>query len=547
MVSEGFCVGRLQRFAEDRAGRLLLLVLGGALTGLTLIYNSIGLLEWLTLIPAAYVLVGLAIRQDTKLRYTYGYGFAFFMSFYLVIYHWFNYLYPLEFTGMSRASAVVVVLAGWVGLSIFQSLSGGLIFVFYVLLGRTGTVRRHRAMMPFLAASLWVVFEWSQTQFWTGVPWGRLAVGQCAMPAMIGTASLLGSYIITFFLVSVNFSVALAMRERAKARVFVFLAAGMFTFNAAAGGLLNYLDAQRQEGKITAAVIQPNIGSGDKWDMGLSEMIDITESYTLKAAASGPDLIIWPETAVPVVLESSPNTTRRLSDMSVGCGIPILAGMFTEDQEGREYNSLVLFEPDGSFGEQVYSKRRLVPFAERMPWRRFFTFLIPPLTEIAMLEEDVYPGRDSGLIEGGGVVYGPLICFDSIYESLTIQSLRDGAQVLVISTNDSWFYDSAAGRMHVAQAKLRAVESRRWVLRAANTGVSAVITPSGQAVETLRPLVGGYIVAEAGVRDNMTLYMRVGNIIVAAAALFCLLPVVMALFSGALPPKIILQTPRQHR
>ncbi len=99
MVSEGFCVGRLQRFAEDRAGRLLLLVLGGALTGLTLIYNSIGLLEWLTLIPAAYVLVGLAIRQDTKLRYTYGYGFAFFMSFYLVIYHWFNYLYPLEFTG----------------------------------------------------------------------------------------------------------------------------------------------------------------------------------------------------------------------------------------------------------------------------------------------------------------------------------------------------------------------------------------------------------------------------------------------------------------
>jgi apolipoprotein N-acyltransferase len=144
-------------------------------------------------------------------------------------------------------------------------------------------------------------------------------------------------------------------------------------------------------------------------------------------------------------------------------------------------------------------------------------------------------------------VYGPLICFDSIYESLTIQSLRDGAQVLVISTNDSWFYDSAAGRMHVAQAKLRAVESRRWVLRAANTGVSAVITPNGQAVETLRQLVGGYIVAEAGVRDNMTLYMRVGNIIVAAAALFCLLPVVMALFSGALPPKIILQTPRQHR
>ena len=376
---------------------------------------------------------------------------------------------------------------------------------------------------------MWVVFEWSQTLFWTGVPWGRLAIGQCAMPAMIGTASLLGSYFITFLLVAVNFSAAYALHERAQARLCLLVAAGLLAFNAALGGLLNYLDTLKPGEKIIAAVIQPNIGSADKWSVGLSEMIDISESYVLKAAASRPDLIVLPETAVPVVLESSPKTKKRLSDISVKCKTPILVGMFTEDIEEREYNSLVLFKPDGSIGERVYSKRRLVPFAERIPWRGFFTFVIPPLTEIAMLDEDIYPGHDSGLVEYGGVVYGSLICFDSIYENLTMQSLRDGAQVLVISTNDSWFFDSAAGRMHVAQAKLRAAESRRWVLRAANTGISAIITPSGKAVETLRPLVGGYIVAEVGVRNNMTLYMRVGNIIVAAAALFCLLPAAMSL------------------
>ena len=131
-------------------------------------------------------------------------------------------------------------------------------------------------------------------------------------------------------------------------------------------------------------------------------MIDITESYTLKAAASGPDLIIWPETAVPVVLESSPNTTRRLSDMSVGCGIPILAGMFTEDQEGREYNSLVLFEPDGVLASRFIQSVGLCPLPSVCPWRRFFTFLIPP-TEIAMLEEDGLPGRQPDRRGRGGV------------------------------------------------------------------------------------------------------------------------------------------------
>ncbi len=531
MVSEGFFVDSLKKFAGGRGGRLLLLFLGGALTGLTLIFNEVGLFEWLMLVPAAYVLVDLARRQDTKLKCSYGYGFVFFMSFYLVIYHWFIYLYPLEFTGMSRISAAIVVLTGSVGMPLLQSLCGGLVFVMTVLLGRTRMVRKHPTMIPFLAASLWVIFEWSQTQYWSGVPWGRLAIGQCNMPAMIGTASLLGSYLITFFLVAVNFSLATALYEKPKAGLLISLAVGMFVFNAGMGGLLNYLDAKKPEEIITAAVIQPNIGSADKWDIELSEIVDICESYTLEAAVSNPDLIIWPETAVPVVLQTSPNTTRRLSEMSVECGIPVLVGMFTEDEKGRDYNSLVLFEPDGSYGEQVYSKRRLVPFAEFIPWRSFFTFLIPPLTEIAMLEEDVYPGRDSGLIESGGVVLGPFICFDSIYESLTIETLRDGAQILVLSTNDSWFYDSAAGRMHLSQAKLRAVESRRWVLRAANTGISAVITPSGQATQILRPLVGGYIVAQVGVRDNMTLYMRVGNIIVAAAALFCLLP----LFAGLCP------------
>jgi hypothetical protein len=158
--------------------------------------------------------------------------------------------------------------------------------------------------------------------------------------------------------------------------------------------------------------------------------------------------------------------------------------------------------------------------------------------ELAMLDDDVTPGSDSGIIESGRIKFGSLICFDSIYEQLTRESLIDGREVLVISTNDSWFYDSAAGRMHNAQAKLRAVESGRYVLRAANTGISSVITPAGKVIEQLEPLTAGYIVADVGARDGKTLYTLTGNFFVALCAFFCIVTAASGLPLGIKKRKI---------
>ncbi len=512
------------RVDKSAPGRLFLLLVGGALTGLTLVFPGLGPLEWLTLAPAAYILLSMAKERRTRLGRAYGHGFFFFMSFYIVIYHWFLYLYPLEFTGMSRASALAVVCAGWFGLSLLQALVGGLIFPLALLLGRTKFVKSHGFMLPFVAASLWVVFEWSQTLFWSGVPWARLAIGQTGTAVMIGASSLFGSYFITFVIVSVNFLLAFAVWERKKAKISIICAAGLMLLNAALGSLAVLSYSDKDEKKFTAGLIQANIGSGDKWDVGISDMLDIYSDYTRLAAAEGADIIIWPETSVPVTLERNPSVLGRLSELADECDTPIIVGTFTYDKEGNEFNSLVLIEPGKGLFEDVYNKRHLVPFGEYLPLRTIISFLIPPLTEIAMLEDDLTPGRDSGIIESGGVRFGSLICFDSIYEELARASILDGAEVLVVSTNDSWFFDSAAGRMHNAQAKLRAVESGRYVLRAANTGISSVITPTGAVIDQLEPLLGGYIVAEVGAREGKTLYMLTGNLFVALCALFCLLP-----------------------
>ena len=180
------------------------MLVGAALTALTLIFPKVGFLEWITLIPlflGAFVYCG---DERKSLWRTYWAGFLTVFIYYFVIYHWFLSLYPLDFVGMDNASSVVVVIAGWVGLSIFQAVPGGLIFLIFKLLERSGVLARTPILRPLVLSALWVVFEWSSTFGWTGVPWGRLCIGQSEYLPILQSASLLGPYFVSFLILLVN-------------------------------------------------------------------------------------------------------------------------------------------------------------------------------------------------------------------------------------------------------------------------------------------------------------------------------------------------------
>ena len=164
-----------------------------------------------------------------------------------------------------------------------------------------------------------------------------------------------------------------------------------------------------------------------------------------------------------------------------------------------------------------------MPFGEYVPMRDVIVTLIPPLAEISMLEEDLTPGRDSALFESEWGRIGSLICFDSIYEQLTLDSVRDGAGLMLISSNDSWFMDSAAVYQHQAQAQLRAIESGRSFVRSANTGISSVITARGELLALIDPLTEGYAVSSVPTHSGATLYTVVGNLWVYLCIAFALL------------------------
>ena len=503
----------MREFLDERpVYKYIFLALGAFLTALTLMIPSIGFLEWVSLVPAAIIFVVTA--KDTEVRYKQMYlcGFVYYMSFGLTIFHWFINLYPLEFIDMTKAEAAVVVFVAWIGLSLLQAVFASFMPVLLAIILRNSVASKYRLATPFVAAALYTVFEWMQTLTWMGVPWGRLALGQTEAPLMMKSASVFGSYFITFLIVSVNFFLALfiLMKRDEKRRVYLAFGAGLVVLNLLVGMSAELLEAKDGE-TVRAAAIQPNISSHEKWEFNtLTVTKEVVEKYSLAAAEEGATLIVLPESVFPYDLFVNPTIYNFITDLAVRCDATLVVGGFTSGED-LDKNSLIFVNPDGSVDETVYSKRHLVPFGEYVPLRTIIMTLIPPLAEISMLGEDLAPGEDSAVADTEAGKLGGLVCFDSIYEMLTVDSVRDGAEIIVLGTNDSWFLDSAAVYMHNSQAKLRAVETGRYVVRSANTGVSSIIDPDGRVLDEEPPLVEGYVIADVAVRGSMTLYSVIGN------------------------------------
>ncbi len=495
--------------------RFIMLALGGGLTGLTLALPEIGIIEWISLIPSALVLINICADERVRYRSLYGYGFFFFMCFYLVNFHWFINLYPLDFVdGMTKPAALAVVCAGWFGLSALQASVGGLVFVLFGAGVRCDKVRRFPIIGAFLAAALWAIFEWTQTLTWAGVPWGRLSIGQTNWLIGVQSASLLGCCFVTFLIVVVNFLAAYAILRTDKRKMLACIAAGIFLLNTAIGALI-FFTYKDESVQMKVSAVQGNISSQEKWNAELKQKtLDTYEIYTKEAAAEGAQIVVWPESALPYHIDSNKTMTKYLMRVASENNVTILAGVLTSSEDGEDYNSVVAVLPDGTFHETVYSKRHLVPFGEFVPMRGLFEVLIPPLTELSMLEEDVAEGKGSNIMFLDEANIGAIICFDSIYDELSRASVLDGAELITLSTNDSWFLDSAALRMHAAQAKLRAIENGRYVVRAANTGISAIITPRGESLCELGANVTGQISADVSAQSGKTLYTYIGNIFV---------------------------------
>lgn len=495
--------------------KVIALLASGILTGLCVSFDALGVLGWVSLVPALCVFFRAAANPSVPLRRLYRYGLIFNYSFSVVLFHWFFYMYPLEFVGVTPVAALGVVLFATLGLSLLQTVFAALFPVLLALVSRGRIVKSHPFLQVVVMAGLWCVREWAQTLNWTGVPWGRLALGQAAMPVMLQTARLFGPYLITFIIVLVNGCIAYALLHTERRRLCALVGLGVFALQFSLGGVLMLTDAHRSSNETyKVAAIQGNIGSADKWEATAAESFEIYYRWTEQAALEGADVIVWPETAVPIKLTQYPNYMERLETLAREYEAILLLGVFVKGGELGDYNAIVMIDETGRLYGGFYAKRHLVPFGEYVPLRPLIEVICPPILELSQLASGTTPGEDSAVFDTSMGGIGSMICFDSIYEQLALDSARDGAELICISTNDSWFFDSAAVHMHNAQAKLRAIETGRFVVRAANTGVSSVITPTGKEIARLEALKEGIVTAEIEMRSDVTLYTRIGNLFV---------------------------------
>ncbi len=243
---------------------------------------------------------------------------------------------------------------------------------------------------------------------------------------------------------------------------------------------------------LQVSLIQPNIPQAIKWDpayreQNFSRLEDLSRRAAAAAAPGIPHLVIWPEAAIPDFLQDAPEFRRRLSTLARGHHCFLLAGgpRFQRPHNGRKrkntyYNSAFLFSPAGELSA-VYDKVKLVPFGEFIPGGKFL-----PLVGKLVPGEDFSPGHHPSPLPLGRLKMAVSICFEGIFPAY-IAKLDRGAGFLVNITNDSWFGETAGPRQHLHNTTTRAAENHCYLLRCANTGISAVVSPGGK-VEKFLPL-----------------------------------------------------------
>ncbi len=338
--------------------------------------------------------------------------------------------------------------------------------------------RAHPALVPAAAAAVFAFGEWFRSEGIgvLGTPFGSLGYTQVDSP-FAPLASFLGTYGITFVLCLLAAYAAFAIRSGFSRRA--LRPAGIayaLIVGAVALAWLTWPARTLAPATLKVAAIQGNIAQSLKFKPeSFYTALERYTSLTVEAAHGHPALIVWPETVVTAEINRVPWLQKRLGDLAKNVNAEIIVGGF--DRNGADfYNALYFYRAEGLLDE-VYRKRQLVPFAEHTPFESLLGWV--PWTKNA---SHISMGTSSGVVEAGGVRVGPIICWESAFSGLTYGDVRDGADALIIATDDAWFGVSAGPYQHAQIAQMRALETGRWIVRAASTGISGIIAPNGRYV-----------------------------------------------------------------
>ena len=431
-------------------------------------------------------------RRDTDARSAGWTGWLFGLGYFAASMHW-----------IVEPFAVDPEVTGWMAPFALVGLAAGLALLWAAAFwaGR----RLHSG--AFGIALCWAAIELARAYVLTGFPWGL--VGYLWSPTPVAQwHAIIGPHGLTLLTLGLSALLASVTMARTVKHGLIALAALIVLW---IGGTVIVPPVQDLTGRPIVRLIQPNAPQHQKWDRDYIPIF-FNRQVDFTAQLPKPDLIVWPETAVPNLLDTAGPALDVIADAAAGT--PVVLGIQREE-DGRYYNSLITLDAAGQVAD-VYDKHHLVPFGEYMPAAALFArFNILGLATRA--EAGYSPGPGPALIDLGPLGTAlPLICYEAVFPQ-DVNGAPTRPEMLLQITNDAWFGINAGPQQHLAQARLRAIEQGLPMIRVANTGVSAVIDPAGRIVADV-PL------GRAGFRDlplpyplAPTLYSRTGDWLALAA------------------------------
>ena len=364
---------------------------------------------------------------------------------------------------------------------------------------------------------LWVLFEWLRGWLLSGFPWLSLGYALIDSP-LKGFAPLFGVYAVSWAaaMVAVAINVVLAKGQPlARRGLSMGLALILFVVPAL---LAQHAWTHPVGPRIAVAAVQGAVSQDEKWQAKNRELTK-QRYLQLTNQAWGARLIIWPESAIPVVAPLLADYLRQLKELGRAHDAEFALGLVDFSPQTGEFHNgiLVLSESGGGW----YYKRHLVPFGEYFPvpaavrsWMRL----------MSLPNEDFTPGAPrQPVLSAAGQKLGLTICFEDAFGSEQLRVLRD-ATLLINVTNNAWYGDSTAPHQHLEIARMRALEAGRYLVRAANDGITAAIGPNGEIVARLPQFKEAVLRADVQPMTGLTPYARLGNypLIIGAGALLAL-------------------------
>ncbi|HEY3671817.1 MAG TPA: apolipoprotein N-acyltransferase [Acidimicrobiia bacterium] len=470
----------------------------GVLTGLCFPPVGLGPVVLVALVPLLWAWRGARPAHAAL------YGFAYGVAAYVVVIPWIRYFGYVAIVPLVAAMAAAIAAVG----------------------ALVAAYARRGLASPFLTAAVWVVLEALRGRFpFGGFPWADLGAALHGVPAARALASVGGTLLVSYAVVSVNgllLDLGLALRAHTSRRALLAVigVAGILVATVV-------VDVTRFEptttGHLRVALLQ-----GDDQQLPLAEQVNqpLTEQhFALAEQLQGKyDLIVFPETALDTDPETDPELRERLVALAQEHDSAVLVNARTPGDDGQSRNTNLLYTPDGKL-QGTYSKQHLVPFGEYVPWRDALSWL----PELRQVPYDFQAGDRRTLFRAGGHPFESVICFESAFGPLVRDAVRDGAQVIVVSTNNRSYQRSANSEQHLALGQMRAAETGRAVLQASVSGISAVIDPDGSVHHETGLFESRIVSASVPTSTGETLYVRFGDWVLLLSGLAMLVVTVLAI------------------